>query len=400
MSTRHPSKPSKAKAQPPLVSQENQALQIEELRQARKKLGESELKIQKEQARLAAIINTAVDAIITIDEEGRIDSVNPASEQLFGYSSAELIGRNVNLLMPQPYRREHDGYLRSYLRTGIARIIGIGREVVGERKDGTTFPLTLAVSETRLGDRRMFTGIIHDLTSRRYLERQILEATASEQRRIGQDLHDGLCQELVSLSFGLELIARKLEMKGIAEFKAIQKLGDSLEAITNQARNLARGLNPVDVDAGGLPASLEQLAARIADSTGIRCDFHWDQRAQAQDGTVATHLFRIAQEAIGNAIKHGKPSRINLALCCENGTMTLTIEDNGSGVRSGHVRSIDSISTATRRLRPRAGESPSTGMGLQTMNYRARLIGGTFNIEPGRRGGTLITCSLRSNGTS
>src|SRR4051812_27560381 len=98
------------------------------------------------EARTRAIVNTAVDAIITIDESGIIDSINPASEKLFGYKAPELVGRNVKVLMPEPYRREHDGYLRNYLQTGMARIIGIGREVTGMRKDGTLFPLSLAVS--------------------------------------------------------------------------------------------------------------------------------------------------------------------------------------------------------------------------------------------------------------
>lgn len=378
----------------PGSSEKNRPSQAQVLRQARKALRESEKRFQGDQARWAAIINTAVDAIITIDETGHIDSVNPATEKLFGYSAVELVGCNVNMLMPEPYRREHDGYLGNYLRTGLARIIGIGREVTGQRKDGSTFPLSLAVSEMYLRHRRMFTGIIHDLTSRQQLERQILEATSGEQRRIGQDLHDGLCQELVSLSLGLELVARKLELKGLPETSAIRKLGDSLQSITHQARKLAHGLNPVDLDAGGLPAALEHLATRISESTEIRCGFHWDDGAQAHDGTVSTHLYRIAQEAVSNAIKHAKPSKIDLDLSSANGTLTLKVEDNGSGLSGEQSSSADEIAAAGEL--PRHPEKPlERGIGLQTMNYRARLIGGTFDIRPRRRGGTTVTCSVR-----
>jgi two-component system sensor kinase FixL len=357
------------------------------------------------EARTRAIVNTAVDAIITIDESGIIDSINPASEKLFGYRASELVGRNVKVLMPEPYRREHDGYLRNYLQTGMARIIGIGREVTGMRKDGTLFPLSLAVSEMHFADRRMFTGIIHDLTSRRQLERQILEATASEQRRIGQDLHDGLCQELVSLSLGLEIVARKLDLKGLEEARALQKLGDALLSITDQARRLAHGLNPVDLDAGGLPAALEQLAGRIADSTHVSCEFHWDGRAGARNGTVATHLYRIAQEAVSNAIKHAKPSRIDLGLTETGGNLTLKIEDDGSGLPD--VTSLSGRKAAAARAMPPHPDKPlMTGIGLQTMNYRARLIGGTFSVSPrargraSRSGGTVVTCSLRHEESS
>lgn len=114
--------------------------------------------------RLDAIIKTAIDGIITIDEWGVIESINPAAVELFGYSEDEVLGQNVSTLMPNPYQREHDQYLKNYRETGVRKIIGIGREVTGMRKDGTTFPVRLAVSETWLDKRRIFTGIVHDLT--------------------------------------------------------------------------------------------------------------------------------------------------------------------------------------------------------------------------------------------
>ena len=110
------------------------------------------------EARTRAILDAAVDAIITIDEVGHVESMNPAAERLFGYKSDEVIGQNVKMLMPEPYRHEHDGYLSNYLTTGQRKIIGIGREVVGLRKDTTTFPMHLAVSELQLGHRRMYHG--------------------------------------------------------------------------------------------------------------------------------------------------------------------------------------------------------------------------------------------------
>lgn len=117
--------------------------------------------------RMRSILDTVVDGIITIDERGRVETFNPAAERIFGYGAGEVIGRNVNMLMPEPFHSAHDGYLANYLDTGQRRIIGIGREVMGRRKDGSVFPLDLAVSETSLGGRRVFTGLVRDITERK-----------------------------------------------------------------------------------------------------------------------------------------------------------------------------------------------------------------------------------------
>jgi len=138
-----------------------------------------------------SIIRSAVDAIVLIDAQGRIESFNPAAERLFGYPESEVLGRNVSLLMPQPYRGEHDGYLQRYLTTGDKKIIGLGREVTGQRRDGTTFPLHLAVGETEIDGERKFTGIIHDLTARVSLEER-LRASEARWRSIVESAVDGI----------------------------------------------------------------------------------------------------------------------------------------------------------------------------------------------------------------
>ena len=128
------------------------------------------------EAGLRAILESAVDAIVTMDERGIVLSFNPAAEKLFGYAAAEVVGRNVSMLMPAPYRDEHDRYVASYVTTGTPRIIGSGREVEARRKSGETFPIHLSVGAARVGDRRLFTGIIHDLTARKRLEAQLAQS--------------------------------------------------------------------------------------------------------------------------------------------------------------------------------------------------------------------------------
>lgn len=136
--------------------------------------------------RLDAIIQTAVDGIITISGRGIIESVNPATCKLFGYEVPEMLGQNIAMLMPMPHSHAHDGYLHNYLTTGHKKIIGIGREVLGKKKDGTTFPFWLAVSEVNLGGKRLFTGIVHDMTEQKKAEAELLVLNQELEGRIAE----------------------------------------------------------------------------------------------------------------------------------------------------------------------------------------------------------------------
>ena len=348
---------------------------------------QSEDALRRGEQLLRAILDTAADAIITIDHRGLIRSSNAATERLFGYSASELVGKNVNILMPEPFHEEHDGYLRNYCRTGRAKIIGIGREVTGLRKDHTTFPMHLSVSEVRVGEQRLFTGIVHDLTERRQLERKIMEAAADEQRRIGQDLHDGLCQDLVGIAFGIDSVVRKTPNP--AEAESIARLAASVREAAGQARRLAHGLNPVDLKAGGLSVALENLAIKVTESFELDCTFHWDHLAQVREDATATHLYRIAQEAVGNAIRHGKANTIQIRLLQRRGTLVLSITDNGKGIPNEVAASVKQGLAPTGN-----NKSVSGGMGLQTMHYRARVIGGAFSVASRKGGGAVVTCAI------
>lgn len=136
----------------------------------------TEEELRRSEATTTAILEAAVDGIVTIDAGGRVETFNRAAERIFGYAASEVIGRNVDILMPEPYHSAHDGYLRNYVTTGAAKIIGIGREVEGRRKDGTTFPMDLAVGESRAGGRRIFAGIIRDITERKLTEERLLHS--------------------------------------------------------------------------------------------------------------------------------------------------------------------------------------------------------------------------------
>jgi two-component system CheB/CheR fusion protein len=288
------------------------------------------------------------------------------------------------MLMPDPYRSEHDAYMARYLSTGEARIIGIGREVVGIRKDCSTFPLDLSVSEFRTGGRRMFTGIVHDASNRRRLEREILETSAHEQRRIGHELHDGLCQELLGIAFAAEMLTKRLEKEAPAAAPKCRKLADEINHAMSQARTLAHGLNPVQVNAGGLSTALQELARKVTQTFGVSCTFDNESDAPVRDDSIATHLYRIAQESISNAVRHGKAKRIRVCLQTADHNLVLMVRDDGAGMPKSDSRS------------PRPKEP--AGIGLQTMAYRAKLIEGVLDVRSGTSGGVVVTCSIPIKG--
>lgn len=327
--------------------------------------------------RLRAILETAVEGIITIEERGIIESFNSAAEEIFGYKANEVIGKNVNMLMPAPYRQEHDGYLSNYTSTGRAKIIGIGREVVGKRKDDSTFPMDLAVSEVKLENKRLFTGFVRDITERKRLEKEILDISDIEQRRIGQGLHDGLCQHLAGIELMSEVLAKNLGKKSKAEGAQAARIAEHVRDAIYQTKMLARGLSPVSIEANGLMSALQELSAAVTKLFSIECRFQCDNQVYIHDNSAATHLYRIAQEAINNAIRHGKAKTIIITLHKKGDDACLTVNDNGVGFPK----------TAT----------DGSGMGLQIMKYRAGMIGAMLEIRSAGKSGTAVVCAFKAN---
>lgn len=323
--------------------------------------------------RLRAILETAVEGIITIDERGIIESANASAETIFGYKAREIIGKNVSILMPSPHRQQHDAYLSNYRHTGHAKIIGIGREVSGRRKDGSVFPMDLSVSEVRLADRRLFTGFIRDITERKRLEKEILEVSDREQRRIGYDLHDGLCQHLAGIELKSQVLEQKLGKRSKAAAARLGEIAKDVRDAIGHTRSLARGLSPVMLESEGLASALQELAVNTENIFNVSCHFEFEELVQIHDLAVATNLFRIAQEAVSNAIKHGKAKLISINLESVRGQIILRVSDNGAGFPEKSPR--------------------QKGMGLRIMQSRAGMISGTLAIERRAAGGVMVTCA-------
>ncbi len=329
---------------------------------------------EESQDRLQTIVNTAVDAIITADEHGTIASVNPAAERMFGYTAAEMLGQNVKMLMPSPHREAHDEYVGRYLRTGEPHIIGIGREVRGRRKDGSTFPVDLSVSEYLDRTQRFFSGVLRDLSVRKALEQEVLEAATMEQWRIGRELHDSSGQELTALGLLAEALVEALTKTSPGEAVLATKIAEGVKRVLGQVRALSRGLIPAEVDAPGLMAALAELASRTSELHGVTCTFECREPVLVEDNQTATHLYGIAKEAVSNALKHSGAKNIRISRESVERSLVLRVRDDGSGLPS---------------------EAPeSKGIGLKIMRYRAGLINAGLTIGPADRGGTLVSCMI------
>jgi PAS domain S-box-containing protein len=331
--------------------------------------------LRTSEARMRAVVDAAAEGIITMDTRGVIQSFNAAAKRIFGYEDDEVIGRNVNMLMPPSYAGEHDDYLRRYLETGEKKIVGIGREVRGRRKDGTTFPLHLSVSEIQDGGASGFAGIVRDLTQQRQLEKHLADAQVEERRRLAQDIHDSLGGQVAGVAMLADLLRKALEEEGSSQVELAAELAKYVRETHALLRQVSRGLLPVEVDEHGLTAALKELVARLDSTRPGSCTFVCERPVTMADNFVANHLFRIVEEAAQNALRHAEAEQITIGL--ENGadgSILVTVHDNGIGFDE---------STAQ-----------SGGMGLHTMRYRADLIGARLRIVPADGGGTVVKLVL------
>lgn len=323
------------------------------------------------------ILETTVDAIITIDERGNIETFNLAAEKLFGYNSEEVKGKNVKILMPDPYVHEHDEYLERYHKTGERQIIGIGREVVGKRKDGSLFPMYLAVSELHLAGRKIYTGIVRDITEERRLEKEVMRISDHERHRIGQDLHDGLGQMLSGIGLLSRHMVKRLKAESHPLSVDMEEIADLLKESDDFSRNLAHGLVKIDLDRGGFNAALEELVRQSVRLFRITCEFKASNEINLNERTSAEHLYRIIQEGINNAVKHGQADHVIVSALENRSFLRFQIKDNGIG-----------FPTNWRE---------KEGMGVRIMEYRARLIGAHIDISNNMNKGATITCTLLKN---
>lgn len=330
--------------------------------------------LRESESKSKAILDTIVDGLITINASGSILSFNGAAENIFGYTAGEVLGKNIKVLMPAPYRDEHDDYLDRYIKTGQKKIIGIGREVEGLRKDGTIFPMDLSVSEFSWDGTRIFTGIVRDITERRRLEQEVLRVGDMERRRIGQELHDSLGQLLTGITLLSRNLADRLSANGLPGAEEVAEIAELLKEADSITRNLAHTLVPVEIENEGLALALKKLSRQTSTLPSVDCMYVDELGMIIENRVAALHLYRIAQEAVHNAVKHGRAKHILIYITMVNELLVMRVEDDGIGFEMNNYI--------------------GSGMGLRLMKYRSRVLGGELHISKTSDRKTRVECRI------
>ena len=325
-----------------------------------------------------AILNNVIDGIITIDESGTILRFNPAAEKIFGFTQEEAVGKNVAILMPEPFRSEHNTYIKNYLTTGRAKIIGIGREVQGRRKDGSLFPLYLAVGEMRLDGKRMFTGVLRDISDRKALERQKNDFYAMITHDIKSPLTVIMGYAELLLEDKGKLDDKSREMVADIESngeKIIGMLEEFLTISQLESGKFVTNLAPEDIP--GIISSVQKQFLHIAQKKNIRLEtsVHEDMGISCID---RRYLGRAVSNLVQNALKFtGEGGVVKIEAAKTDDFFVISVSDTGSGIPAGEFGRIFEKYYRTSN----ASTVKGTGLGLAIVKTIVEAHGGRVEVE-------------------
>ncbi|MBT3906579.1 MAG: PAS domain S-box protein [Rhodospirillales bacterium] len=369
---------------------------------------EAEDQIRDQNEQLGLMFSSMAEGIITITEGGEIETVNPMTEEMFGYAAEELIGKNVKILMPDPYHNEHDSYLSNYHETGEEKIIGIGREVLGKRKDGTTFPMDLTVNKFTSTDKIKYIGTLHDLTARKESEQDLitarLEAESANQAKttfLASASHD-VRQPLQALGMFLSVLEDKLFATSVGKDETIQtlvgRMNDSVTALDGLFSSL---LEISKLDAGTLTPNLSDFGL---DALMSRLFGQFEAQAKAKGLNFSMEaaeyrvrcdealLSQILSNFLGNAIRYTENGKISFAARQSGGRINIEVTDTGIGIPSDKVGNIfDEFYQVGNQHRDR---TKGLGLGLAIAKRTADLLGLPLTVASEEGRGTTFAISI------
>ncbi|MBD3616317.1 MAG: PAS domain S-box protein [Gracilimonas sp.] len=328
--------------------------------------------LARNKARVEAILESATEGIFTTNKKGIILSVNPAVKQIFGYRESEMIGEELCSFISLPTT---DFAAADF--TGRREML-MGRNWQGQAKDkdGQVFPVELSLNEIVVGKDVFYTGLLRDRSESRKLEAEILKIVESERFTLGQELHDGVGQMFSAIAMISRNLARKAKANNMPIANELEEITAMIQEADQEIRQLSHGLAHVELENEGLQVALKRMCERFQLLSEKPCRFICSPGLEITDYNTRLHLFRIVQEAVQNAIKHGDPNQIQVKLQNEVDYLVLTVEDDGKGLMSDF------------------DEEKQKGMGLNTMRYRAEILGGNFSIENASDGWTKVNCMI------
>lgn len=319
--------------------------------------------------RYRELFENATDMLYTHDPAGRITSINRAGERLLQRTRNEMLGKSIFDFLSEENRASGRQWVASILKGGA--VPTAEWDFVAASGDRVKLEISARLIESE-GHEVEVEGIARDITERKRLEREILEISNREQRRIGHDLHDGVCQQLAGIAFLTATLAEDLEAEGVGHSGQAEKISVMINDAIDQTRGVARGLFPVRLEEKGLVAALEELAANASELYKINCRFISDEPLLEVENEIALHLYYIVLEALANAAKHSGAANVEITLQPAHERWMLSVRDDGAG-----------FSIPARN---------QEGMGLRILNYRARVIGATMSLQSEPGCGTVVSC--------
>ena len=353
------------------------------VRDIRERRNAEELHVRSEQ-RFASLLESAPDAVVITDSEGRIVLANAQTESLFGYPRAELLGHSVEMLLPEAARARHVVHRIGYLGDPATRPMGVGLELAGLRKDGSEFPVDISLSAIETGEGRLLTAFVRDITERQAaadIERSLVERRAllerlvsageKERQRIATDIHDDSIQAMTAAGVRLHLLRRQLEEPG--QLLLLTNLAETIELSISRLRRLLFELRPPALDREGLGVALKMYIDESQDGTSTTYRLHDELREQPGED-VRIILYRVAQEALTNVRKHAQANEVEVLIGNRKGGCMVRVTDDGLG------------------FAPDRTPAAPGHLGLAAMRERAELAGGTIRIDSAPQTGTVVEC--------
>lgn len=336
-----------------------------------RKLAEDALR--ESMIRNKALLNAIPDLIFRIHKNGTILDFKKGKTLGHDLSSSKIIGMKI-MQLPERYQFIPQELVRQGMKNGLHVFRTGGTHIFEHRivRGGTIFYYEILLTVS--GEDEVL-GIMRDITERRRLENQVLEISEWEQQRIGQDLHDSLSQQLAGIAYLGKVLEQRLKAKSIKEAKDATEIISLIDDAITQTKGIARGLYPIRIEEIGLMNALGELAHTVEKLFTVSCRFEYDRPVLIHDTINAIHLYRITQEAVNNAIKHGRATDILISFTSDNGMTNLAIKDNGTGFRKTH--------------------KGIKGMGISTMKHRANMVGANIDIQSDRNG-TVVNCSFQT----